>query len=260
MFNYFYHQRIRRSVAMFGRLFNDIYVLRTDANDQVLSQQKVPLAYAPKAKFLERIRENPDLYNDQRVAIKLPRMSFEMTSMVYDPQRQLSKTNQMLVRNTSSTDTRSSKMYSGVPYILGFQLSVYAKNQDDALQIVEQIFPYFNPQYTLTIKPFDDFQDIKEDVPVVLVGASFSDDYEGSVEQRRTIIYTLDFEMKVMFYGPISDSSIIREANVEFYTKDAEMNDSDKLQTLTVEPNPLNVSPDSDYGFTTTISLTVDSA
>lgn len=257
--NYFYHERIRKSVAMFGKLFNDIYVLRKNSSGDVISQVKVPLTYAPKQKFLERLAQNPDLYEDQKVAIKLPRMSFEIITINYDPTRQLQKSNSISRIGTSNTNR--SKIYSYVPYNISFQLSVYAKNQDDALQIVEQIFPYFNPQYTLTVKPLADFTDVKEDVPVTLTGVTFTDDYEGSVEQRRTIIYTLDFEMKINFYGPIGEQSIIRKSNVEFYQIGIGLADSDVLlQKLTIEPNPLNVSPDSDYGFTETWTLSVDSA
>ena len=257
--NYYYHERIRKTVAMFGKLFNDIYVLRKNSSGDVISQVKVPLSYAPKDKFLERIRENPDLYNDQKVAIKLPRMSFEIVSVTYDPTRQLPKSN--YVNKAGASNSSRSKIYTYVPYNISFQLSIYAKTQDDALQIVEQIIPYFNPQYTLTIKPLADFPDIKEDVPVTLTGVTFTDDYEGSVEQRRTIIYTLDFDIKINFYGPIGEQGIIRKSIVEFYQIGAGLADSDVLlQKLTVEPNPLNVSPDSDYGFTETWVLSVDSA
>ena len=257
--SYFYHERIRKSVAMFGKLFNDIYVIRKNSTGASFSQIKVPLTYAPKQKFLERIRENPDLYNDTKVAIKLPRMSFEIITINYDPTRQLPKTNN--VNRVGSTNNVRSKIYSGVPYNISFQLSIYAKNQDDALQIVEQIIPYFNPQYTLTIKPLADFPDIKEDVPVTLTGVTFTDDFEGMVEQRRTIIYTLDFDMKITFFGPINEQGIIRKSIVNFYQIGNGLSDSDVLyETLTVQPNPLNVGPDSDYGFTETWTLSVDSA
>lgn len=259
MFTYFYHERIRKSVAMFGRLFNNLYVIRKNAAGASISQVKVPLSYAPKQKFLERIRENPDLYKDTKVSVKLPRMSFEIITITYDPVRQLPKSNN--INRVGSTNDVRSKFYSSVPYNISFQLSIYAKNQDDALQIVEQIIPYFNPQYTLTIKPLADFPDIKEDVPITITGVTFTDDYEGMVEQRRTIIYTLDFEMKINFYGPITEQGIIRKSIVNFYQIGVGLADSDVLyETLAVEPNPLNVSADSDYGFTETWTLSVDSA
>ena len=201
---HFYHRKVRTWVAIFGKLFNNLYVVRPN------SQVKVPLSYAPKQKFLERIRDNPDLDNTQ-VAIKLPRMSFEIVSFAYDPTRQLTKISNFNTIGTANTNRQ--KFFTPVPYSVNFQLNIYAKNQDDALQIVEQILPTFNPQYTLTIKPFSsEYPTFKEDIPIIIQGLSFADDFEGALEQRRTIIYTLDFEMKVCFYNAINNSEIIRPA------------------------------------------------
>jgi len=253
---HFYHQKVRKCVAIFGALFNNLYVVRTN------SQVKVPLSYAPKRKFLERIRENPDLDNTQ-VAIKLPRMSFEIVSFDYDLQRQLTKVSNF--NTTGTANTNRQKFFSPVPYNINFQLNIYAKNQDDALQIVEQILPTFNPQYSLTISPFQtEFPTFKEDIPIAIQGLSFSDDFEGAVEQRRTIIYTMDFQMKVSFHGPISTSSVIREANTTLFDmKGGASGDSDAaLQRITTKPNPLSTIglADSDFGFTNTITLLSDSA
>lgn len=246
---HFYHQRVRKSVAVFGTLFNNIYVIRKDSAGQVTSQIKVPLSYGPKRKFLERIREQENLDTNTALAIKLPRMSFEILAFDYDATRQLAKVNNF--NKVSTANTLRNKFYTPVPYNINFQLNVYAKNQDDALQIVEQILPYFSPQYSLTMKPHSDFTDIKEDVPIILQGITFSDDYESSLEQRRTILYTLDFVMKVNFYGPITDGKIIRtvDANVGL------RGDSDVLfETITVTTDPADAEPEDDYGFTTTIA------
>jgi hypothetical protein len=137
---YFYHKRIRKSVAVFGSLFNNIYVLRSGANGEVFNQQKVPLSYAPREKFLDRIRENEDLQSDTKVAVKLPRMSFEMLAIDYDPQRQLPKTNKFKRLNE---EYGPANIYTPVPYNITFQLNILAKQQEDALQIVEQIIPFF---------------------------------------------------------------------------------------------------------------------
>jgi len=256
---WFYHERIRKSVALFGRLFNDLYVVRQNSSGAVISTVKVPLSYAPKQKFLERIRENPDLTTDEKIAVKLPRMSFEIVGISYDPTRQLQKNNSFL-RKGSNANQRT-KFYSSVPYIVTFQLSIYAKTQDDALQLVEQIIPYFGPQYSLTMKPFGDYSEILEDVPVTLNGVTFTDDFEGSQEQRRTIIYTLDFDMKVNFYGPTNEGKIIRTAKIDLGLMEAGLNDSDiAVERITVTPDPIDVSIDSDYGFNTTIDLLFDSA
>jgi len=251
MFQYFYHQRVRKSVALFGTLFNNIYVLRKDKTGRTISQVKVPLAYAPKDKYLERIRTSP-LSGETRIALKLPRMSFEITSISYDPEKRLPKSNNF---HRSKDNNHRHKFSTPSPYLMGFQLNIYAKNQDDALQMVEQILPYFNPAYTITIKPFsNDHANIVEDVPVTIQGVNFSDDFEGSVEDRRTIIYTLDFTMSVQFYGPINDQNIIRKTITTTFDLDTGNESLDaQLQKITMDPNPLNVNPDSDFGFTTTI-------
>ena len=245
---HFYHQKLRKSVAIFGTLFNNLYVVRSNSSGQVISQVKVPLSYAPQRKFLDRIRSQPDLLEDSKVAVKLPRMSFEITTIAYDPARQLQKTNNF-TQSGSGYGNRN-KFYSFVPYNVGFQLSIYAKNQDDALQIVEQILPYFNPQYVLTMKPFADYPDIKEDIPIALVGVDFADDYENALEARRTIIYTLTFDMRINFYGPITDSKVIRTAQTDVYEIGRGLADSDlQVASFRTRPDPFTISADSDYGF-----------
>lgn len=253
---HFYHKKVRTCVAIFGKIFNNLYVVRPN------SQVKVPLSYAPKQKFLERIRDNPDLDNTQ-VAIKLPRMSFEITSFAYDPTRQLTKISNFNTIGTANTNRQ--KFFTPVPYSINFQLNIYAKNQDDALQIVEQILPTFNPQYTLTIKPFaTEYPSFKEDVPIIIQSLSFADDFEGALEQRRTIIYTIDFEMKVCFYSSINNSEIIRSAKTTLFDmKGGATGDSDiALERIDTVANPTNVIglADSDFGFTNTITLLSDSA
>lgn len=246
---YFYHQKLRKSVAIFGTLFNNLYVLRKNSSGAVISQIKVPLSYGPQRKFLDRIRENPDLDTDTNVAIKLPRMSFEIISINYDPSRQLQKTNNF--QQGGSTSLLRNRFYSFVPYNIGFQLSVYAKNQDDALQVVEQILPFFNPQYTLTIKPFDDYPNIKEDVPIALTGVDFSDDYESPLEARRTMIYTLTFDMRVNFYGPINESGIIKTSLTDIYEMQRGLLDSDvQVVAMRTRPDPFTATGDDDFGFT----------
>ena len=258
---HFYHEKTKKAVALFGRLFNNIYVIRKNSSGAVISQVKVPLSYAPKQKFLERVRENPDLNDDTKVAIKLPRMSFEITSIAYDATRQLAKTTTFNTTSSNADVNKRQKFFTPVPYSINFQLNAYAKSQDDALQIVEQILPTFNPQYSITIKPFaTEYPTLLEDIPVIIQSVAFSDDFEGAMEQRRTIIYSIDFEMKISYHGPIADNSVIRSSVAKVFDIKSGLNDSDiGLQTLTVTPNPTSVIglADSDFGFTTTI---VDSA
>ena len=256
MFNqHFYHEKIRKCVAVFGTLFNNLYVLRKDSSGAVISQMKVPLSYAPKQKFLDRIRETEDM-SDAKLAVKLPRMSFEISSLYYDPVRQLPKVNSF--SEQGDTGTTRKKFYTSVPYILNFQLNILSKTNEDAVQIIEQILPFFSPSYTVTMKQFSDYPDIKEDIPISLIGISYSDDYEGQLENRRTIIYTLDFEMKTAFYGPISSSGIIRKAIVDFRDPDVSnsLTDSDNIfERITVTPFPLDADTrDSVTDYTITIA------
>lgn len=250
--NYFYHARIRKAVASFGSLFDDIYVVRTNSSGETISQIKVPLSYGPKRGFIERIRQTVNGEEAERmVAIKLPRMSFEITGIQYDAARQLNKMN-TVSQAVSGDVTRRNKVQQFVPYVLNFQLSIYAKSQDDALQIVEQIIPTFNPKYMIAIKPFSEFQTISEDVPITLNSVSMEDSYEGPLEQRRTIIYTLDFTMNVNFYGAIDDAEIIRQVNTDLYEIKA---DSDYLKVeMEITPDPVDAEPEDDYGFTTSIT------
>jgi len=254
---HFYHSKTKKAVALFGRLFNNIYVIRQNSAGAVISQLKVPLSYAPKQKYLERIRENPNLTEDTQVAIKLPRMSFEIVSLTYDAQRQLAKVGNFTTNSSTGEINKRQKFFNPVPYSINFQLNAYAKSQDDALQIVEQILPTFNPQYALTIKPFaTEYPDFKEDVQIIIQGVSFSDDFEGAMEQRRTIIYSLDFEMKISYHGPIADTSIIRDARAKIFDINAGLRDSDiGLETIVVTPNPADVIglDDSTFGFSTAI-------
>ena len=249
---HFYHKRVRTAVSVFGSLFNNIKVIRTNASNQVISQVKVPLSYAPKKNFLARIE---DMANgegaERKVAIKLPRMSFEITSMTYDATRQLPKVNTMSRAIQNSVVSRQ-RLYSATPYTIGFALNIYAKNQDDALQVVEQILPYFTPQYTVTVKPFADIPTLKEDVPITLGSVVMYDDFEGELQTRRTIIYSLDFDMKILLHGPLSDDGqkVIRDVRTNYFLQSA---DSDEyLHTTKLVPTPNGVSVDSDYGFTLT--------
>lgn len=210
--DHFYHASIRRTIAAFGTIFNDIKVVRTDSQGEVVNITRVPLAYGPKQKFLARVEAwNP---NDAQIGIKLPRMAFEITSLAYDAQAQVNRMNQIV--NGSITDGTRQTVYTQTPYKIGIDLSVLAKNQDDALQVVEQILPYFQPEYTITIKDIPDFNGgLKTDIPIVLSGVNFQDDYEGDFLTRRAIVYTLSFELRVRFYGPIQEKSVIYQSSVD---------------------------------------------
>lgn len=220
---HFYHERTRKSVAVFGSLFNNLYVIRR-SGDKVLGQMKVPIAYGPQRKFLERIAEMKiagDRDIENQTAIRLPRMSFEIGAMQYDAARQLPKVNHIKCDGDEdlACGGKSYQIYGGVPYNITFNLHIYGKQHDDCLQVVEQILPYFNPQYTVTMIPLKGMSDMLEDVPIILTGVSFDDNYEGALEDRRAIIYTLTFDMKVMMYGPVAETpkKVIETIDIDFF-------------------------------------------
>ena len=256
---HFYHQRIRKAVAVFGSLFNDIYVVRTNAAGASLSQVKVPLSYSPKRDFVARIDAmNVGEDAERQIALKLPRMSFEILAMQYDAGRQMPRTNACPVY-PDNYESGASKLYTPVPYIISFQLNAYAKTQDDALQIVEQILPYFTPNYTVTVKPLNDY-DVIEDSPITLTGITFSDDYEAPLENRRSIIYTMDFDMKIYLYKSIADgSNIIEEACVNFLNLDADPEQELFVKTCTDSAwiaSPLSASILEDNNYSATFTVT----
>lgn len=219
---HFYHQRIRMSVAAFGSLFNDITVVRKGSNGNVINTVKVPLSYAPRRNFIERIEQmGLGEASERKVAIKLPRLSFELLAINYDAVRQIPKSN---YARSATGESDAFKIYTRVPFNLQFQLNAYAKSQDDALQIVEQIIPYFDPQYNITVVPLSEFPNIKEDNPIRLDGIVFSDDYEGAIEARRTIVYTLDFEMKINLYKRIGAAgSVITQVEASAFDMESNL-------------------------------------
>ena len=206
---YFYNETIKRSVSIFGTLFNNIYTKKIKEDGTVLTRNLVPISYGPKQKFLARLTEDAKERDLNVTSINLPRMAFELTGFEYDPTRQQNK----LIRHSKSsleTDgTNRSYQYNPAPYNLNFTLSVLAKNMSDALQIVEQILPYFQPEYTVTMKMIDDMSDTR-DVPITLNSVALEDTYEGSFEERRVIEYTLEFSMKIYFFGPVYTGSVIK--------------------------------------------------
>ena len=210
----FYHATVRKSVAVCGTIFNNIRVARKKGDGSLINQIKVPLAYGPKQKFLSRL--DTETGQDASVAIKLPRMSFEITGIELDTTKKLGKRTILTEPGTTGTTTQRNSIKQFAPYNINMQLNIMAKNQDDGLQILEQILPYFQPEFTLSIKPVDEFTSFKQDVPIILNGVSFDDQYEGDYQSRRVLIYTLDFTMKMSFYGPVNNDKVIREVNIDF--------------------------------------------
>jgi hypothetical protein len=218
MFDYFYHQILRKTVIAFGSLFNDITIKHTNSANEIVSVIKVPLAYGPTQKFLARLEQSPDLSSPTQIT--LPRMSFELTGLTYDTARKLTTTQTFLSKSvTDGTETK--KTYMPVPYNLQFELSIMSKLNDDSLQIIEQILPYFQPSYNLTIKLVDEINE-KRDIPIILENVTMQDDYEGNFDKRRVLIYTLRFTAKLYLFGPISTvtKDIVKKVSINYITGD----------------------------------------
>jgi hypothetical protein len=210
---YFYHGCVKNIITIFGAMFSDIYIKRQTGDGYEYQEIKVPISYAPKQRALVRIAQNPNIDNRQ-AQITLPRMAFEIVSMNYDSAR---KININSIRRTMTDDQPNNnfayQMNSPTPYNIHINLYLYAKNQDDALQMVEQIFPFFNPDLNITINAIPEMN-VVEDIPIILDSVSYEDDYEGDLETRRAIIWTLSFTAKMNFYGPITTSGLIKKVNI----------------------------------------------
>lgn len=236
MLDKFYHSTIRKSIIAFGNMFNNITIDRKNSSGAVVQSLRIPLAYAPRHKFLARIAQQP-VVEETSQQIILPRMSFEMIGIMYDPQRRISLVQQNRALNTSTTSLNA--QYAPTPYNMNLSLYIYSKNQDDALQIVEQILPYFNPDYNLSFKAIPSMG-ITHDLPILLENITYEDDYEGDLSTRRSIIWTLNFVMKLNFYGPINRQGIIRRVDVDTYS-DAEL--SKRINQYDVSASPSTAVP-----------------
>tara|TARA_B100000035_G_C20968198_1_gene539775 strand:+ start:170 stop:1012 length:843 start_codon:yes stop_codon:yes gene_type:complete len=208
---YYYHEILRKTIIGFGTLFNNIEIQHKDDNNGVVSTLKVPLNYGPAQKFLARITQQKDL--NRPYAITLPRMSFEHNSIQYDPTRKSSITQTFRAADSGGN---VKKVFMPVPYNIGFELNILSKLNDDALQIVEQILPYFQPSFNITVDLIDSIGE-KRDIPIILDSINFQDDYEGDFTTRRSLIYTLQFTAKVYLFGPIAESpeGLIKKVQVD---------------------------------------------
>jgi hypothetical protein len=261
--NHFYHGIIRKTVIGFGTLFNNIQIVTKDPETgAVIRKEKVPIAYGPKSKFLARLEQDPS--TEKKVSITMPRLSFEMTNLTYDPSRKGSP-----IQKYMKTDSGESvkTQYMPVPYNINFELGILAISQDDALQILEQIIPYFQPNFNITMELIPDM-DEKKDIPFVLNGIDYEDDYEDDMLRRRSITYTLTFTAKTYLYGPVTQSEIIRKATV--YERLGDLQQSRRTLRYDVSAQALEdmdgdgdidstdnslLMPDDDFGFNEGITL-----
>jgi hypothetical protein len=232
------HDSLRKYIIIFGTVFNDIYINRLSATNEVLQTLKVPLTYGPKEKVLARLDQNPQM--DNQVGIVLPRISFEMSTLEYDSTRKLNTLNKLTKQSaTAGTDDEVKYQYQPVPYDMQFEMNILVKNAEDGTRIVEQIVPYFTPDFTVSVNLVPEV-DGPRDIPIILNSITSQDQYEGSFEQRRALIWTLNFTMKGYLYGPTKKSKLIKLAETTFRLPEdvATGNTTNTSNTIVVASRP----------------------
>lgn len=229
----FYHGHLRKYVVLFGTLFNDLYINRDDNDGDHISSIKIPITYAPKDKLITRNVQDPDL--KKPFSLVLPRISFELTSLNYAPTRKLSTVKKGYVKQDSLDNSQLKYTYNPVPYDLNFSLYIAVKNTEDGTRILEQILPFFAPEWTATINLIPEL-DIKLDIPTTLINVTSEDIYEGNYSERRALVWTLDFTMKGYIFGPIKKSEVVTLANTNFFPT---FNLNTDRENVTVYPGQL---------------------
>jgi len=247
----FYNQGFKKLIVAFGQIFNNIVIQRTNSTGGVTARIKVPLAYAPKEKFLVRLDQQANL-ESREFATTLPRMGFEITGLAYDSSRKLTRVQKYSKVKSGEDGQKMNFNYTPVPYNISMNLYVFTATAEDGLQIIEQILPYFQPDYTVTVNVVPDLG-IKRDIPIVLGNIGYEDTYDGSFTQRRAVIYTLSFTAKTYLFGPMDNQGVIKTVQADVGT------DTDSPLTreerIVVVPDPTTADADDDFGFTTTISF-----
>ena len=248
---YYYHEIIRKTIISFGTLFNTIDIRHKKQDGSAYSTMRVPIAYGPREKFLARLEQKPDLRS--RVAITLPRLAFELTSIQYDNERKVSTMQTFKATNNSGTKV-ARKVYMPVPYNLGFRLDVMTQYNEDSLQIVEQILPVFQPSFNLTIDLVDSIGE-KRDIPMVLESVDFEDNYDSGYEEKRIITHTLQFNAKTYLFGnvPESGSGLIKKVVIDKYTDYENTKTASRQLRYVAEPRALQ-----DYNNDATTTLVAD--
>ena len=240
---YYYHEIIRKTIIAFGTVFNGINIKHKEQDGSAFSDFKVPLSYGPAQKFLARLEQQPEL--NKPIQITLTRMSFEMNNVAYDASSKVGVTQTF----KTSDGTNLKKVYMPVPYNIGFELNIFTKLNDDALQIVEQILPYFQPSFNLTVDLVSAIGE-KRDIPIILDNISFQDDYEGDFSTRRALIYTINFTAKTYLFGPVAEttSGLIKKVQTDLYA-DTNLKTAKREMRYTATPNPADAGPADDFGF-----------
>ena len=253
---HFYNEGLRKLTIAFGQLFNNIVLQNTSSTGAVTKRIRVPLAYAPKEKFIVRLEQQANLQDDRAVSITLPRLGFEITGLSYDSSRKLTKMNKT-VRVRQADSTVMNFQYQPVPYNINFSLYSFTATAENGLQIVEQILPFFQPDYTVSIRVNPDM-DLIRDVPIVLNSVNYEDTYSGDFTTRRAVIYTLNFTAKTYLFGPSTSQKVIKTVQSDQYSDTDTINKARESRIIVV-PDPTTADADDDFGFTTTIDFFEDS-
>ena len=246
---------MRRMTIAFGQIFNNIQIKRKDSSDTVIQTIRVPLAYAPKEKFLVRLDQQPSL-DEREFAITLPRMGFEITGIQYDGTRKLTRIQKYKTVKTGTDGKVLNYNYTPVPYNISYNLYSFTATAEGGLQIIEQILPFFQPDYTVTVNAIPELN-IKRDVPIILNSVNYEDTYSGDFSQRRAVVYTLGFTAKTYLFGPANTQKVIKETQADLYS-DTDVNNKAREERIIVVPNPTSADADDDFGFTTTITSYTD--
>ena len=253
---YFYNESMRRMTIGFGQIFNNIQIKRKNDAGKIIQTIRVPLAYGPKEKFLVRLDQQASLDN-REFAITLPRMGFEISSIAYDPTRKLTRV-QRFKRVKANKDGKVLDFnYTPVPYNISYNLYSFTASAEAGLQIIEQILPFFQPDFTVTINAIPTL-DIKRDIPIILNSVNYEDTYNGDFTTRRAVIYTLNFTAKTYLFGPSTSQKVIKTVQTDQYSDTDRVNKARESRIIVV-PSPTTADADDDFGFTTTIDFFEDS-
>ena len=252
---YFYNESMRRMTIGFGQIFNNIQIKRKDSSGNVVQSIRVPLAYAPKEKYLARLDQQANL-QEREFAVTLPRMSFEISGIQYDASRKLTRVQKYKTVKSGIDGKVMNFNYVPVPYNVSYNLYSFTASAEAGLQIVEQILPFFQPDFTVTVNAIPELN-IKRDIPIILNSVSYEDTYSGDFSQRRAVIYTLGFTAKTYLFGPASTQKVIKNVQSDAYT-DTDQNNKAREVRIVITPDPTTADADDDFGFTTTISNYTD--
>ena len=252
---HFYNEGLRKLTIAFGQLFNNIVIQNTSSTGAVTKRIRVPLAYAPKEKFLVRLEQQANLQNDREVSVTLPRLGFEITGLQYDASRKINKMQKLRRVKTSEEGKKLNYNFAPVPYNISFSLYSFTATAENGLQIVEQILPFFQPEYPVTMNVVPELE-IKRDIPIILNSVNYEDTYSGDFTTRRAVVYTLTFTAKTYLYGPMTNQGVIKTVQSDLGA------DTDPVlsreERIVITPKPTTADADDDFGFTTTISSFTD--